>query len=205
MDRDTVYHKCGISSLEATTHHDENGKVDRAEFDHYFWINAGDAEHVIRGFYKSPTESKLFVFEEPTRKRGRERDEGDDVEAMEVLHSTGVIRISFARVERFDTRQTGLKCSPQQATIDGRINQKSSSLPSLARLSRTVSTRPNALSCPKKLFSNVELFTIRSEDSVAAIPSASTSTRLISTKACPSRRFYKSLFGCKPFSPSFDG
>ena len=124
MDRDTAYHKCGISSLEATTHHDENGKVDRAEFDHYFWINAGDAEHVIRGFYKSPTESKLFVFEEPTRKRGRERDEGDDVEAMEVLHSTGVIRISFARVERFDTRQTGLKCSPQQATIDGRINQK---------------------------------------------------------------------------------
>ena len=56
--------------------------------------------------------TQLFVFEEPTRKRDREDDEGDDDGIKKDLHSTGVIPISFATSS--STRLISTKICPSR-------------------------------------------------------------------------------------------
>lgn len=102
----------------------DDSTVDTSDADHYFWMDPGDTEHIINGFYKSPTESQRFEFAEPSRKRSREY-ENEGVELCDDLDTIGSIRIVFCKVDTLKpNRHRRNKCIPQQASIDSNLDRK---------------------------------------------------------------------------------
>lgn len=105
-DRDMAF-KSWSDDTDDEDEEDEENEVDTSKADHYFWFTPGSTEHVIHGFYKSPTQSQQFVFAEPSKKRLRDCDHGtavDLVESAREINSFGVIRIMICRVEGFQKR-----------------------------------------------------------------------------------------------------
>ena len=78
---------------------EDDPTMDTSKADHYFWFDEGESEHIIEGFYKSPTESQNFVFAEPQRKRRRD---GDAFDFRDDLDRVGIIRIVFCSVSGFE-------------------------------------------------------------------------------------------------------
>jgi hypothetical protein len=103
-------------------HVDEGDKVirEKAEFDHFFWIGAGETEYTIEGFFKSSSQSHQFVFGEPARKRAR----ADINVVSEVLHSVGKIRIAFSHVEGFTEGSSQSVAAPQGKSMSTLLDQK---------------------------------------------------------------------------------
>jgi hypothetical protein len=130
----------------------DDNKVDTAAADHYFWINPGVTEYTIEGFYKSTTKSQRFEFAEPALKNApadeledvsigdqletkgierlavaepaRKKVKLEDVNDCDMLNTIGIVRIVFCRVEAFRTKASRLFASPQQASVDPRVEHK---------------------------------------------------------------------------------
>jgi hypothetical protein len=118
-DRYTVYQRWGSSA--PSSRDEENCTIDTAEADHYFWFPVGETEHVIKGFFKSATESRSFVFAKPSRKR-----KSDDVNFLKELEQLGIIRIAFSSVvETIDrTGQPLVVMNPKRANVDEKLDYK---------------------------------------------------------------------------------
>jgi len=114
----------GAASVASSMIKEEDDKetVDFSKADHYFWMPQGTTEHVIKGFYKSPTTSHNFVFAEDffssscsvSTKRshsGAPKRSAHDtaVAALDAAQGSrpkylGQIRIVFCRVENVKHR-----------------------------------------------------------------------------------------------------
>ena len=103
----------------------DDDEVDRSTADHYFWMNPGQQEHIIEGFYRSYNESNKFVFAEPSRKRTVDGDPAIDF--FSELDTVGVIRIMFCQVdsfqESFNSRHNKV-FRPSQVVVDRNIDKK---------------------------------------------------------------------------------
>ena len=96
--------------------------VDAAEFDHFFWIAAGETEYTISGFFGSSTTSREFIFARPPL------TDTTALEAKPILKearldaiqdSIGCIRVQFSSVKEMSKRETvKIKPTPVQRATD---------------------------------------------------------------------------------------
>lgn len=74
----------------------DHGDVDAAEFDHYFWFGPGETTYVVHGFYRDAATSFPFEFGSTAA-----NTTGATSGGYEAARDIGVIRIQFAKVERW--------------------------------------------------------------------------------------------------------
>ena len=100
--------------------------VDSSEADHYFTIDPGETEHLIEGFYCSPSHSKRMVWEKPNRKRSDVGNSNTIVATNSV--SIGMVRVVMCYVQRDAPGETRKKQplvrKPKQVAVDDRVEGK---------------------------------------------------------------------------------
>ena len=95
-------------------------RVDDSQWDHFFWIAAGEKEYIIDGFYHTPTSSRSFIFSKPEKTvRVSGSEAGEKRPRLEdILAAVGCIRVQFSNVKGMRARAHEQEQEPSVAGID---------------------------------------------------------------------------------------